>query len=208
MHYPRTAFSRNGQDTITQPSRTRRSASATGCHRDLAGVGAIYPGCYPIKNPWVEPGHRRFKKLVDDPPPFKKVRDDNRFKKLRDDDIVVKAIRDPKGPRDPGPVKVAFDPMPIGLPEIVTRPGTLKPFSIATAHHAPIAPDAGAELQTDPGSMTYLAALQRQLLDLEAAIAQARATAAQANADAAQLQDASDAVSAAYDQALDDLSGA
>jgi hypothetical protein len=207
MHYPRTAFSKNGQDTITPTDPNAQIGQRTGLSAgDISAVQTMYPGCGVIKKPWTEPGGR-FKKLLDDPPRFKKVRDDGRFKKLFDDEIVVKAIRDPKGPRDPGPIKMGFDPMPIGRPEIVTRPGTLQPFSIAVPHHAPGAPGVDAGPAADAGSVAYLSSLQRQLLELEAAIAAAQASAAQANADVARLQEASDAVADAYGQALDELGG-
>jgi hypothetical protein len=204
MHYPRKAFSRNGQDTIVPTDPNAQIGQRNGLSAgDIAAVQTMYPGCGVVKKPWTEPGGQ-FKKLFDDPRPFKKVRDDGRFKKLRDDDLVVKALRDPKGPRDPGPIKVAYDPMlPFWRREIGTQPGTLQPFSIATPHHAP-GLDEGA---LDAGSASYLASLQRQLLELEAAIAEAHATAAQANADVARLQEASDAVTNAYSQALDELGG-
>jgi len=57
----------------------------------------------------------------------------------------------------------------------------------------------------DAESMSYLSALQQQLLDLEAAIAQSRATAAQANADAARMQEVIDAIAVAYEEAIKQL---
>jgi hypothetical protein len=202
MHYPRTAFSRNGQETITPTDPNaqigQRSELSAG---DIAAVAAMYPGCS-VKPPWRE----GFKKVRDDPPTnFKNVRDDNRFKKLRDDDIVVKAIRDPKAPRDPGPVKMSFDPMPMPRPEMVTGPGRLRPFTMATPHHAEAV---GVPGDVDQGTAGYVAGLQGQLLELEAAIAAARATGAQADADVARLQEASDAVAGAYEQAVQELGGA
>jgi hypothetical protein len=202
MHYPRTAFSSNGQETITPTDPNAQIGQRNGLSAgDIAAVAAMYPECS-VKPPWRE----GFKKVRDDPSTgFKKVRDDNRFKKLRDDDIVVKAVRDPKLPRDPGPVKVSLDPMPVPRPEIVTGPGTLRPFTMATPHHAEAV---GVPGGVDDGSAGYVASLQRQMLELQAAIASARATAAQANADVARLQEASDAVADAYDQAVQDLGGA
>ena len=191
MHYPRTAFSKNGQETITPTDPNaqigQRTALSAG---DIAGVKTMYPGCG-IKPPWREP--------------IKKVIDDRRFKKIRDDSVVVKRLRDPlKGPRDPGPIK--FDTIPIGRPNVTTLPGSLLPFSIATPHHAPLAAEPGMQ-GMDEASAAYLASLQQQLLDLEAGIAQARATAAQANADAAHLEEASGPISAAYSEAMDALGG-
>ena len=216
MHYPRTAFSSNGQETITPTDPNAQIGQRNGLSAgDIAAVAAMYPGCSVFKTPWTEPVKKLrddrppFKKLRDDIPPFKKIRDDNRFKKLRDDEIVVKSIRDPKGPRDPGPVKISFDPMPIGRPPLVTQPGGLLPFSIATPHHAPgmTQGEAGTGMGFDDGSMAYVDVLHRQMLELEAAIAQAQATAAQAQADAARLQEASNQVAAEYGQAVADLGG-
>jgi hypothetical protein len=190
MHYPRTAFTRNGQDTIVPTDPNAQIGQRNGLSAgDIAAVRTMYPGCG-IKRPWAEP-------------PFKKIRDDIRqFKKVRDDPIIIKPIRDlPKLPRDPGPIKVTLDPMP-GPGTITTLPGTLQPFSIATPHHAPQA--AGmAEAGADADSLAYLTSLQQQLLDLDAAIAQAKATAAQATAEAARLQQSSDGIA----KALQDFVG-
>lgn len=60
----------------------------------------------------------------------------------------------------------------------------------------------------DEASVGYAAALQRQMLELEAAIASARATAAEANAEAARLEEASDAVAGAYEQVIQEMGGA
>jgi len=49
--------------------------------------------------------------------------------------------------------------------------------------------------------------MQRHLLDMEAAIAQARATAAQANAEIARLQESSDAIAREYEEAMNQLGG-
>jgi hypothetical protein len=156
----------------------------------------MYPGCgVVVKQPFREPGGG-FKKILDDRPPIiKQLRDDNRFKKLRDD--LPKGPRDPKLPRDPGPIKGAFDPMPIGRPEILRRPGTLQPFSLATPHHAPVAPP-GMGGSTNQG----LTGLEQQWLDLEAAIAEAHAVVAQAQADIARLQEAREGIAQAYDELL------
>lgn len=219
MHYPRTAFSSNGQETITPTNPAAVIGQRTGLSAgDLAGVAAMYPGCS-VKKPWTEPvnvkklrddapGFKKvrddippFKKVRDDIPPFKKVTDDNRFKKVRDD-IVAKPIRDPKGPGDPGPIK--FDTIPnIRQPNVLPG-GGLTPFAIATPHHAPgMSGDASTDLAN--ASAAYIGSIQRQLLDVNAAIAQANATAAQAQADAARLQESSDGLAAELDQAVADF---
>lgn len=192
MHYPRTAFSKNGQETITPTDANAQIGQRTSLSAgDIAGVATMYPGCR-IKTPWTEP--------------VKKVIDDRRFKKIRDDIFVVKRLRDPlKAPRDPGPIK--FDTIPVTRPGVVTRPGLLLPFSIATPHHAPLGAEPGMLQGVDEGSAAYLASLQQQLLDLEAGIAQARATAAQANAEAAHLEEGCGPILAAFSEAMDALGG-
>jgi hypothetical protein len=206
MHYPRDAFSANGLDTITPTDPNAQIGQRNGLSPgDIAGVRSMYPSCGIVKHPASEPipkaarDPQGFKKIFDDPVPVKKLRDDGRFKKLRDDAVNVKHFR------DPGPIKFSFDPMPGWRPGVFPRPGNLQPFSIATPHHASLAP-AGGGAEVD-AAMSYVSSLHQQMLEIEAAIAQARATAAQANADAARLQEASDAVAAAYEQAMADLAG-
>ncbi|MCI0352744.1 MAG: M12 family metallopeptidase [Acidobacteriales bacterium] len=204
MHYPRTAFSRNGQETITPTDPNAQIGQRNGLSAgDIAGVRAMYPVCprVGIKPPWREPA---FKKIIDGQAiPFKKFRDDNQFKKFRDD-LVGKPLRDPKIPFDPGPIKVARDPITIGRPGIVNPRGTVMPFSMATPHHAAAAASIGI---TSSGSPAEASALQQQLLDLEAAIAESLATAAQANADVAKLEEVRAAIAAAYDQAVNQGGG-
>ena len=92
MHYPRTAFSKNGQDTIVPTDGGAQIGQRTGLSAgDVAAVRQMYPGCI-VKQPWTEPA-----------PSFKKLRDDPHVKILRDP-VVVKQLRDPQKPlRDPGP---------------------------------------------------------------------------------------------------------
>jgi hypothetical protein len=184
MHYPRTAFSANGQETITPTDPNAQIGQRNGLSPgDIAAVQAMYPGCA-VKQPWAEPGG--FKKILDERFSFKKLRDE----------IVLKPVRDPKLPRDPGPIKGGFDPMPPFRPETLPRPGALQPFALATPHHAPSASGRGA------GAVGSLAGLEQQLLELEAAIANARATAAQANVEAARLQEAGELLAVTYAEAL------
>lgn len=207
MHYPRTAFSRNGQETITPTDPNAQIGQREGLSAgDITAVRAMYPHCGIVKPPWTEPVGP-FKKLRDDPVPgVKKIRDDNRFKKINDD-IIGKPIRDPKPFRDPGPIKGARDPLPFGSPFPRPTPGTLQPFSLATPHHAPLVSARGAAGIGDAAAASYLAQLAQQVLDLDAAIAEMQATAAQAHADMARLQEARDAAAGAYEQALLDLGG-
>jgi Astacin (Peptidase family M12A) len=198
MHYPRDAFSKNGEDTITPTDPNAQIGQRNGLSAgDIAGVRAMYPGCA-IKHPAAEP----LKKVRDDgPPPFKKVLDDDRVKKLRDD-VVGKPIR------DSGLIKSSLDPLPIGRPTSVIRPGTLRPFSMATPHHAPMAQVSAAAGAGGADFASYLSELEQQLLDLEAAIAEANATATHANANIARLQESRDAVASAYEDTLRQLGGA
>jgi hypothetical protein len=191
MHYPRTAFSSNGQDTITPTDPNAQIGQRNGLSAgDIGAVRSMYPTCGILKRPWTEPPGGSLKKILDERFTFKKIRDE----------FVLKP------PRDPGPIKRTFDPMPIGRPEV--RPGTLQPFSLATPHHALAALGLGAAGMGAYGAAASpLTGLEQQLLDLEAAIAQARATAAQANAEAARLQEAGDLVAAAYEEALSQLGG-
>lgn len=197
MHYPRTAFSSNGQETITPTDPNaqigQRNALSAG---DIVAVQAMYPGCgVPIKPVWQEP----IKKLRDDRPPFKKLLDDRPpFKKLRDDPIG-KPIHDPKLPRDPGPIKHALDPLPVARPGGYPVSGGLLPFTIATPHHAPGA--AGQPLgMGDPIAGEYAKELHRQLLEVDAAMMQAHAVSSQALAEAARLQEVADNLATAYSE--------
>ena len=206
MHYPRNAFTSNGQDTIVPTNPTAVIGQRNGLSAgDIAGVQALYPMCGVIKIPWGEPGGR-IKKIVDEPIipiPFKKVRDDERFKKILDD--LNKPLRDPKGPHDPGPIKASRDPMP-WLPGTIRRPGRLQPFSIATPHHAALAQQPTASASS-AGMDAYVVALELQILDLDAAIAEALANAAQAQADVARMQQARDELATAHQEALSAGSG-
>lgn len=234
MHYPRTAFSANGQETITPTDPNAQIGQRNGLSAgDIGAVRSMYPGCGWPKSPVTDPGGFKkilddrppIKKLRDDRPPFKKIRDDNPFKKfrddrppfkkfrddqpkkLRDDDLVVKGLRDPKLPRDPGPIKATLDPMP-GRPPISLPPGGgLQPFSVATPHHAAGAFEYGGGEEAMTAALSYATALERQLLELEAAMADAHATAANANADLARLQEAAEGIASALEQAMQDMGG-
>lgn len=185
MHYPRTAFSANGQDTIVPTDPNAQIGQRTGLSPgDIAAVRAMYPACYP--RPVIPGIPNRFKKLVDD----------YRNKRLRDLPGIMKPIRDPKLPRDPGPIKLAhYDPLPPVRPGLPVQPGILQPFGLATPHHAPLAVSAEG-------------ALEQELLDLEAAIAQALANAAHSNAEASRLQEAADTLAVYLEQALREQGGA
>jgi astacin len=196
MHYPRTAFSRSGQNTITPTDNNAQIGQRNGLSAgDIAAFQAMYPSCRGIVKR-IDP------KIARDP--LKLARDPRPFKKIADDEIVVKPILDPrKAPRDPGPIKSAGLDLRPGIltPEVIINPGVLRPFAVATGHHATVGGDAG-------DTTAVAGALQQQLLDVEAAIATAKATAAQANAEAVRLQQVSDEIAAVYEQAVGDLGGA
>ena len=195
MHYPRNAFSKNDNDTIvpTNPGAQigQRTALSAG---DIAAVRAMYPSCY-RKQPWAD-GH--FKKIIDDRRSFKKFRDDNRFKKIVDD-IQTKPVGDPINIPGPGPV---------------INPGTLRPFSLATPHHASLvssgdiaAAMSSGDAESEADVADYLTQLGQQVLDLDAAIARANATVSQSHADIGRLQEARDLAAAAYEQAMSNING-
>jgi Astacin (Peptidase family M12A) len=202
MHYPRTAFSANGQETITPTDPNAQIGQRNGLSAgDIAAVAQMYPGCQVVKPAWRDGAG--IKKVIDEPIPFKKVRDDQRFKKIRDDEIVVKPIRDvPKAPGDIGPIKRDV----FTNPPVVTLPGRLQPFSVVTGHQAPLGGQDALQADAD-STAAYVGGLQRQLLEVEAAIAQAKATAAQANADVARLSETSDDLQREYERAMTELGG-
>lgn len=193
MHYPRNAFTANGQATIMPVDPNAQIGQRTGLSDgDVGAVGAMYPACHRIvKQPWIEP--------------VKPFRDPPRFKKILDDDRLLKVVRDPrKPPRDPGPIKVALDPRPNPIEEIVINPGSLvgsrlKPFAIATQHHSTAA---AAADQTAESGASLMTALQAQLFEVEAAIGRAQATAAEAGLELSQLQAVREAIAATYDEAI------
>jgi hypothetical protein len=206
MHYPRKAFSKNGQDTIVPTNAGAQIGQRDGLSPgDIAAVRAMYPGCALPKNPLSDTGGVVFKKLRDDVTGFKKVRDDTPFKKIRDDVFQPKPIID-VGPgktiRDP--IKIGRDPNPIGNP---TFPGGggLQPFSLATPHHAALETGGSGGMQN--AAAGFLAELEQQVLELDAAIAESHATATRAAADAARLQQARNSAAGALEQAMLDLTG-
>lgn len=177
MHYPRKAFSGNGQDTITPVDANAQIGQRVGLSAgDIAAVRAMYPGCY-RKSPLTEP----IKPVRD---PVKALRDPPRFKKLLDDPRVLKPLLDPaKPPRDPGPVKMGSLDV---RPELTTLPisGGLRPLALLTGHQAP------GLSHEDDGSSALDAAMQRQLLEVDAAIARASVSIAEANLEIDQLLEA------------------
>ncbi len=148
MHYPRTAFSVNGQDTIVPLQAGAQLGQRTGLSEgDKAAVAFMYGSPIHVKKLVDDPPHR--KKLFDDPPVnIKKVVDDPQFKKVVDDHRQIPV------PGLPGPGLVS--------------PG-VTPFLLATPHHAavPGVPDNGAQLSQIDG---LVAAAQAKLAALQSAV--------------------------------------
>lgn len=186
MHYPRTAFSANGQDTIVPTNPTAQLGQRTGLSAgDIAAVRSMYPGCY-VKHPRLEPA----KRLTD---PIKPLRDPPRFKKLLDDERLVKIVRDRNKPlADIGPIKIGGrDVRPdIRGPMVNPAIGGQLPFSMATGHHAP-----GLDYD-EADAIAVDAAVGRQLLEFDAAIGRLQTTIAEATLDLEQLLDARSTYSA------------
>lgn len=182
MHYPRTAFGINGAETITPVDTSAQIGQRTGLSPgDIAAVRSMYPGCH--RKTLFEP----IKPLRD---PLKPVRDPIRFKKIMDDDRILKQWRDPlKPPSDP--IKIGGRDIPFGRP-IEINPfltgGGLRPLALRTGHQAP-GLEAGAEENAAINS-----AMQRQLLELDAAIGRTQAAIAEASLQLEQLLDARSAM--------------
>ena len=193
MHYERTAFTRNGQETITptNPATAQIGQRVELSAGDLNAVASMYGAPRPkLKKVADDGGTVNFKKFNDDGPVvLKKPSDDPpvvRFKKLRDDGPVLKK------PNDDPPVplkkvrddvggggrfkKVADDLVVVPEPQLpfppVTRPGGLSPFLLSTGHHAAIAGQGGGA--GDGGEAELDAALGQALESAGAAVEEAR----------------------------------
>lgn len=143
MHYERTAFTKNGLDTITPTNPPtaqigQRIALSAG---DLNAVASMYGSPVPpvtVKKVADDRPPTSIKKLVDDRPPIKKIRDDRPpikkvvddrppVKKVADDGPIFKKVRDDIAiPRPPFPGPGPF------------QAGGVTPFLLATGHHAEV----------------------------------------------------------------------
>jgi hypothetical protein len=205
MHYPRDAFSSNGQDTITPTSPAsaaigQRNGLSTG---DIAAVASVYGAVVNVK------------KIADDPFPVKKVVDDNppRVKKIADDPIQVKKVVDDRPPAkkifdDPVGVKKISDDRPPPFKKVIDDmvvvrppwppigPGPLtpglSPFLLATQHHADLGAAAGEEqvaaaqaaLQAGiQAAADAVSAAERNVIALQTALTGATAALAKAQQD-------------------------
>lgn len=198
MHYPRKAFSKNGNDTIVPADPSASIGQRTGLSAlDKAAIAAMYPACHVVvKQPWRDPG-------------FKQIRDTRRFKKIVDDERLIKPIRDVrKVPGDIGPIKRDLRPV-VNPPTRGGTPGGSLPFSLATPHHADLS-GAGGQSAAEQGMETLgeqTMSLQAQLMEVEASLTRAQATAAEAALDVSRLSELKEALEAAYLDALGELPG-
>lgn len=187
MHYPRNAFTKNGQDTLVPTDASASIGQRTGLSAgDIAAVRAMYPTC----------GRINIKKILDDRPPLKKLRDDRPpFKKLRDDVIVVKPVFDRPEIIDPrGPIKLDVPLRPeIGT---VTVGGMNLPFALATGHQDPAAAEAAVLNEAASG-----------IAELDATITALVGSVTNMNAQLAALQQQRDEAAASLDETLRDLGG-
>ena len=169
MHYERTAFTKNGQETVTpiNPANAQIGQRVALSAGDLAAVASMYGAPSTFKKP-ADDGVVH-KQVLDPPHGVKKVLDDGvvgpkrvldpppvGIKKIRDDIVNPKTVIDPPA----GGIKKIRDDVivvqppfgPIGPGPL--RPGGLSPFLLGTGHHAAIA---GAQ-----GDPTGLAAAARR----------------------------------------------
>lgn len=192
MHYERTAFTKNGNETITptNPATAQIGQRVALSAGDLNAVASMYGAPAPgVKKAVDDPPVTTFKKFRDDMPTLKKPADDPpiTIKKFRDDVPTVKK------PTDDPPIpfkkvrddisgghfkKVVDDVTVVPQPQFprppVTRPGGLSPFLLATGHHADLGGvQAGGAL--DPATVAaYEAAAGAALEEAGAAVDEAR----------------------------------
>lgn len=185
MHYERTAFTRNGQETITptNPPTAQIGQRVALSQGDLDAVATMYgapaPGLKKVLDDQTVP----VKKLRDDVPAPKKPLDDLTLpvKKRRDD------VPPPKKPLDDltGPVKKLRDdvpvPLPFGRPPVVPSVrGGLSPFLLATGHHAAVADVQGAAGAALEAAAAAVAEARRNVVALQTALTAATSELARA----------------------------
>ena len=111
MHYPRTAFSRNGQDTITPTQAGAQIGQRNGLSAgDIAAANSVCTRSGPKLKFVDDPATLKFRddpklKFADDPPPTLKFRDDPTLKFADDPPPTLKFRDDPT-------LKFADDPPP------------------------------------------------------------------------------------------------
>ena len=130
MHYERTAFTRNGLETITptNPPTAQIGQRVALSQGDLAAIATMYgaPAPAPGVKKVLDDQPMGVEKLRDDAPPIKKP--------LDDPPVLLKKISDDV------PI-----PVPPGRPPVVLPGrGGLSPFLLATGHHAAVGDVQGA----------------------------------------------------------------
>ncbi|MBD5787433.1 M12 family metallopeptidase [Cellulosimicrobium terreum] len=200
MHYPTTAFSKNGQPTIvpigTVPAGTvigQRTALSAG---DLAGLKLMYPGLA-----WPKPV---FKDVIKEPvgdvgeiatikEPFKDVKEPFKEVVKEPRDEVLKPLRDPiKQLRDPQPtIREVVGPIRPEIPVINPALGASLPFVLGRdsdfvgRYQAAVAAQSGATQEAGPTSAADLAvALAEVVTALDAVRGAVAALAEQSAAEA------------------------
>jgi hypothetical protein len=161
MHYERTAFTRNGLETITptNPPTAQIGQRVALSHGDLDAVATMYGAPAPA------PG---VKKVLDEQPIL--------VKKVRDDMPPVR-----KPPVDP-PVllKKIRDDLPVSRPPVVpSGRGGLSPFLLATGHHAAVGDVQGAGAALEAAAAA-VAEARRNVVALQTALTAATSELARA----------------------------
>ena len=180
MHYPKWAFSKNGNDTITPNAKGvveigQRDGLSEG---DILAIAQMYPSCNKSKF-----SDDPKSKVIDDPKT--KVIDDQHPKRLSDHKLKV--LDDGKGQphlERPAP------PLP-GLRR--------SPFGLATPHHAPSV--AGTASRQPDELAGHLERLEELLAASERHLADLRAIAGHATGRASEASEAHEQLLAAYEQA-------
>lgn len=181
MHYPRWAFTKNGQDTITPTNPTTAViGEATGLSSgDRTAVASMYG--WPLGKQVVDPpGGLKLKKILDDPitkpvldPPvkLKKILDDpvidrTKIKKIADDFVVV--------------------PPPFKVPQLAKGRLGLTSFLTSTGHQADVGgeegPDVAGVLAVVSQAERAVEDAQRRVVALQTALTQATDDLAEAQA--------------------------
>jgi hypothetical protein len=166
MHYERTAFTRNGLETITptNPPTAQIGQRVALSQGDLAAIATMYgaPAPAPGVKKVLDDQPMGVKKLRDDAPPIKKP--------LDDPPVLLKKISDDV------PI-----PMPAGRPPVVLPGrGGLSPFLLATGHHAAVGDVQGAAGGALEAAAAAVEEARRNVVALQTALSAATSELARA----------------------------
>ncbi|HET9872810.1 MAG TPA: Dot/Icm T4SS effector Zinc-dependent metalloprotease LegP [Propionibacteriaceae bacterium] len=186
MHYERTAFSRNGLETITptNPATAQIGQRVALSQGDLAAVASMYGSPAPVvtgvKKVLDDGQGGFFKKFRDDRPPVKKTVDDPpAFKKVRDDGPGggIKKVVD-----DTRPIPIPTPRPPVVFPGLspVGAGGGLSPFLLSTGHHADAAGFEAAAAEALESATAAVEDARRNVVALQTALTAATSQLAQA----------------------------